>query len=136
MIVLDCSAAIGICQNIEPGLGFRALMLEGDEILAPDLFKIEIRNVMWKYVRAGLLDEKAARRGVEDALSLVDRFIATDENIDEAYAESVLRGHAVYDMLYATLARRHACCLFTVDNKLKKVCRSMGVDVAEEIEFS
>ena len=103
MIVLDCSAAIGICQNIEPGLGFRALMLEGDEILAPDLFKIEIRNVMWKYVRAGLLDEKAARRGVEDALSLVDRFIATDENIDEAYAESVLRGHAVYDM--------HVVCL-------------------------
>lgn len=72
MIVLDCSAAIGICQNIEPGLGFRALMLEGDEILAPDLFKIEIRNVMWKYVRAGLLDEKAARRGLRTrCLSLI-----------------------------------------------------------------
>lgn len=135
MIILDCSAAIGICQNTELGLGFRGLMLEGDEVIAPELFKIEIRNVMWKYVRAGLLDERAAKCKVEEALSLVDRFVATDENIDEAFAEAMLREHAVYDMLYATLARRHACCLFTADKALQKICRDMGVGIVEEIEL-
>lgn len=133
MVVLDCSAAIEMCRNTQKGRALRALLLEGEQVVAPDLLKVELRNVVWKYRRAGHLSEKEASLWIQTALGVVDSFVPSDVNIDEAYAEAVLREPPVYDMLYATLARRHACCLFTMDKKLIAACREMGVNCVEEV---
>lgn len=131
MIVLDCSAAIEMCRKTTGGDALRALLLEGEEVIAPDLLKVELRNVVWKYQRFGGLSDAEASTWIRAVSGMVDCFVPTDENIDEAYREAVLKSHSVYDMLYATLARRHACCLFTVDKRLAAVCQEMGVNCTE-----
>ena len=133
MVVLDCSAAIEMCRNTQKGRALRALLLEGEQVVAPDLLKVELRNVVWKNRRAGHLGEAEANLWIQTVLSVVDNFVPSDANIDEAYAEANLRNHPVYDMLYATLARRHACCLFTLDKRLAAVCQEMGVNCIEEV---
>ena len=133
MVVLDCSAAIEMCRNTQKGRALRALLLEGEQVVAPGLLKVELRNVVWKYRRAGHLGEAEANLWIQTVLSVVDSFVPSDANIDEAYAEANLRNHPVYDMLYATLARRHACCLFTLDKRLVTVCQEMGVNCIEEV---
>ena len=75
MIVLDCSAAMEMARNTSRGAGFRMLALEGERIVASDLFRAEIRNAFWKYVRAGIVSEEVAERHIERALDLVDEFI-------------------------------------------------------------
>ena len=135
MIVLDCCAAREVVQGTPRGRAFDALIAEGEKILAPEFFKIEVRNSLWKYAASGKADPGTIAYYTRTALGLVDEFVPTDENIEEAYAEAVLRKHPVYDMLYATLARRNACAFFTADKKLMRLCETMGVNVVAEVPW-
>lgn len=135
MIVLDCCAAMEMVQKTPRGRVFRGLMVEGERVVAPEFFKIELRNSLWKYAAAGRTDSETIAFYTKSALALVDEFVPTDVNIDEAYAEAVLRKHPVYDMLYATLARRRACAFFTADKKLMRLCEEMGVNAVMEVTW-
>ena len=119
MIVLDCSAAVEMARKTSRGLGFRGLVLEGERIIASELFRAETRNTLWKYVHSGMMTEEEAEGIIEDALDLVDEFVRQD--------------HSVYDMFYLTLVRRNAATLFSADKKLVALCEEMKLDcVAEE----
>lgn len=135
MIVLDACAAVEIVRETVRGSAFRALMLEGEEVISSDLFQAEVRNAFWKYVHAGLLDEGLASRYVEQALALVDEFCPLEEYGDEAFLEAALRDHPVYDMLYLCAARRHGATLFTADRGLVRMCEEAGVNCICEVEF-
>lgn len=133
MIVLDCSAAVEMVRETPCGLGFRGLVLDGETVIASELFHAEVRNVFWKYTRAGFLSVDAAQRYIAQALDLVDEFVPIEQNAAESFVESVRQNHSVYDMLYLTLARRNAATLLTVDKKLVALCEKMGIDyVCEE----
>lgn len=106
MIVFDCSAAVKMTRATSCGLGFRCLILENERVIASELFRAEVRNTFWKYVRAG--------------------FLPFDE------AEAVRQNHPVYDFFYLTLARRNAATLCTADKKLVALCESMGVNCIRE----
>ena len=111
------------------------LALEGERIVASDLFRAEIRNAFWKYVRAGIVSEEVAERHIERALDLVDEFIPLEENAAEAFAEAVRQSHSVYDMFYLTLVRRYAATLFSTDRKLVELCGKMGLSAVHEVPF-
>lgn len=136
MIVLDCNAAIAMVREAAEGDAFRMLMLKGEEAIAPRFFQVEVANVLWKLVRAGMLEENEANESIKAAMSLVGVFCDDDDLVAEALSEAMRLGHPVYDMLYFVLARRHAATLFTLDRKLQRLCVENGVDcVCTDTEF-
>lgn len=135
MIVMDCSAAVEIVNGTAKGKAFRTLMLDGEKIIASELFRAEIFNAFWKYVRAGLMETEQAKTFATKAIELVDEFVPLEENASESFSEAVRQNHSVYDMFYLTLARRNDATLFTADRKLMKICDEMGVDCVQEVEI-
>ena len=135
MIVLDCSAAVEMARETDKGKGFAGLILQGEKVVASEMFQAEVRNAMWKYVRAGMMSEEEARDTVEDAVALVNEFVPLSENANEAFFEAVRQGHSVYDMFYLTLVRRNDATLFSADKKLVALCEEMGLNCVTEEPF-
>lgn len=133
MIVLDCSAAVEMVRETPRGRGFERLLLQGERVATSSLFQVEVRNAFWKYVRAGLMRPEQASECVEAALGLVDEFVPLEENIAEAFAEAMRQSCPVYDLLYATLARRNVATLFTADKRLVTLCENMGINCICEV---
>lgn len=133
MIVLDCSAAVEMARGAVRGDAFKNLALQGETVATSSLFQIEVRNAFWKYVKAGVMTAEEAKGRIEAALELADEFIPVEENIDESLMEAIRQEHPVYDMLYATLARRNAATLFTGDKRLVALCENMGIDCVCEV---
>ncbi len=135
MIVLDVNAAVAIAQETEDGLMLQRLMLSGEEIIAPNLFTIELGNVAWKMVSAGMIAEKEAFKLVDYASMLVDRYIAAEELMVESIHEAIRNNHPVYDLLYLVTARRNGATLFTFDKKLRKLCIANGVNCIDVVQL-
>lgn len=135
MIILDCSAAVEIAHGTSRGLAFRCLMLKNEKIIASELIKAEVRNAFWKYTRADLLPVEQAETLIEKALGLVDEFVPLEDNAAESFAEAVRQNHPVYDLFYATLARRNAATLITADKRLIALCERMGINCVCEVEL-
>lgn len=129
--VLDASAAIEILLSRSRSGELKKYLLESGEVVSPELFKAEIANVLWRYVRSGLLAQDKANILLGLGLELVDDYIDMKENITESLNEAVRLDHPVYDMLYLTLARRRGARLLTLDKKLKSIAQSAGVMVNE-----
>jgi predicted nucleic acid-binding protein len=128
-IVLDASAGIEIALNRSKADTFNQALLSASKVLSSDLYKIEVANVIWKYVKADLLEKVRANRTLELAQDLVDEYIDIAENNEEAMNESIRIGHSTYDLLYFTLARRYSATLITVDAKLKSIAQNAGIEV-------
>lgn len=135
MIVLDCSAAVEMTRGSAKGMALRECMLEDERVVAPAFFQIEIRNAFWKYVHVRATDVKTAESSARIALGYVDEFIPSEANADESFREAARCDHSVYDMLYLTLARRHAGTLLTCDRKLQGLCDELGVDYVHYVEL-
>lgn len=129
MIVLDASAGIAVVLGRECAGGFLAEIEASEAVISSDLYKIEVANVIWKYVRAGELEREKSNQVLRLALDLVDEFVDISENIEEALNESIRLDHPVYDMIYYTLARRNGARMLTIDRKLRDLCLSTGIDV-------
>lgn len=128
MIVLDCSAAIHIVRDTPEGRALMQLLLEGEEIAAPDLFSSEIASAVSKYIRFADVPEKMGYAWCKFAFSLVDTIVPSSDLMLEAISESVRLEHSVYDMFYFVLARRNAATLFTLDRDLQELCTAHGVN--------
>jgi len=127
MIVMDCSAAIEIVRKTKLGTDFMALMGTREEVLAPKLFVCEVTNVIFKYVKAGMLSREKAPAYQHEALDIVDRYVDDFELQREVLRESIHLNHSAYDMFYFVLARRNNATLFTADKWLAKLCAEQGV---------
>ena len=128
-IVLDTSGAFQILLHGEKAERCQGLLADADVVLSSTLYKAECVNVLWKYVRAGILREEDAVLSIDRLFGLVDLFIDPEENAVEALGEAVRLGHSVYDMLYFTLARRNGAVLLSCDRRLSELARREGVRV-------
>jgi predicted nucleic acid-binding protein len=129
IIVIDTSAGIEIVLERSKSTIFNQKILSARKVITSDLYKIEAANVIWKYVKANLLDKNKANKILELTQGLVDEFIDISENNEEAMNESIRTGHSTYDLLYFTLARRYGASLMTLDTKLKELAENSGIDV-------
>jgi predicted nucleic acid-binding protein len=129
IIVIDASAGIEIILNRSKSTFFNQNILSASKVITSDLYKIEVANVIWKYVKANLLEKNKANQALELAQGLVDEFIDIAENNEEAMNESIRTGHSTYDLLYFTLARRYGASLMTLDEKLKEIAGNSEIDV-------
>ncbi|WP_165062639.1 MULTISPECIES: type II toxin-antitoxin system VapC family toxin [unclassified Adlercreutzia] len=122
MIVLDSNAAINIVKNTDEGKALQALILDNEEVIAPDLFVYEVSNIVRNYIQFKNTDIKTAMDFGRNACGLVDGFVNCEDMWDEVTAEAVHNQHSSYDIFYFVLARRNNATLFTLDKKLQEIC--------------
>lgn len=127
IVILDASVGIEVALDRPRAQGYSEVLAKAEKVLSSDLYKVEVANVLWKYVRAGLLPAGEAGNKLRLALNLVDQFIDSQQNNEEALQESIRINHAVYDLMYFTLARRTGGTLATLDKKLSDLCHSHGI---------
>jgi predicted nucleic acid-binding protein len=126
-LVLDASAAVRLIMRMDDAL-LLADQLDGASlVLVPGLFRTEVANALWKYVRAEQLSADNALRRLDEALALSDAEIPDSELLTEALDSACKTGHPVYDQLYVILARRHAARLLTRDRRLAELAGQLGV---------
>ena len=127
--VLDVSAAVEILlqRPSAPALGER--LAEAEWVLVPSLYTAELCNVFWKYNNLHGLPRELCEQSIAQGLALPDTF-ADDRQLQlEAFGMSCRCKHAVYDMLYLVLARRHSAQLLTMDRVLKRLAGQHDVAV-------
>jgi predicted nucleic acid-binding protein len=129
IIVLDASAAIEIALEKDKAEQFRGFLKESDLVISPDTFPAEITNVFWKYSSFSKLPDELCERGILYCLDLVDDYLKTKDLCREVFAESIKRKHSAYDLYYLVLARRHNASILTNDKEMKKIAKSMKINV-------
>ncbi len=127
-VVLDASAAIEIVLNRPEAGSLRLCLEQCSRVLSTDLYKAEVANTLWKYNKAGLLAKDTVLDLLKLCQNLVDDYFDIREFNEESLMESIHLDHAIYDMLYLTLARRTGSVLLTMDKKLRKIAESQGVE--------
>lgn len=136
MIVMDCSAAVEMALNTENGKLLARMIDPYEKVLAPDWFRIEVRNIFWKYVHAGTMTREEALENVAFTEALITAFVNPHEYLTESFMESMNQDYSIYDMLYLCLTRRNAATLFTVDEKLVRLCRETKINCVEGVDLS
>lgn len=126
-LVLDASAAVRLVMRMSGSQALLDTLDDATLVLAPALFRTEVANALWKYVGAGHLQPEQAQTRLEEAIGLIDQAIPDAELVNEALAAACQQGHPVYDLLYAVLARRHACAVLTLDRKLATLLERMSI---------
>lgn len=130
MIVLDCNAAVEIALNRPYGTTLTQLIEEkpDEEIIAPLIFRYEIAQALYRYSQNGYINSYQAKEAIKTAFALVDRFHDDSGNALERLSEATRLNHSAYDMSYLLLARKTGATLFTLDQKLQKLCLENGVE--------
>ena len=131
IIVLDASAAIEIALNRSKSKHFRTYLSNCQKVITSDLYKAEITNVFWKYVKARLISREVGGSLLDLSLNLIDEYYDISQYSTEAYYESLRLDHSSYDMFYFTLARRTGGKLLTLDKKLKLIAEKEGIGFIE-----
>jgi len=127
--VLDASAGL---RGVAPQTGEPAILeilSRATEVVAPEHYVVEVTSGLWKYVIAKELVVREAVSRLDVAFGFVERYESSAALADEALREAAARRHSVYDMFYVVLARRENAALVTVDSRLRKLEKSMGVAV-------
>lgn len=87
-------------------------------IVVPDLFWVEVGNVLWKAVRAGRISKAL---GQEALATMMERNLPTVPSatlLEKAFEIATGYGRTVYDSVYVALARDSHAQLITADERL------------------
>lgn len=122
-LVVDASVALK--WLIEEPDSEAALALQGRDLVAPALLRLEVANVLRTLVARGT----ANRAQALDLLALFQTAPVTIIDPDEALEVRALEmglelGHPVYDCLYLALSERTGCTLVTADGRFLKALRA------------
>jgi predicted nucleic acid-binding protein len=122
--VLDASVALKwvLTESDTP----KALSVRDDfrqqfhELLAPDVFPVEVAHALTRAERKGLIRPPQASRLLADVLSTPMPLHPYRPLLPRAVAISSALRCGVYDCLYIALAEREGCEFITADDKLLK----------------
>lgn len=87
-------------------------------IVVPDLFWVEVGNVLWKAVRTGRISKEL---GEEALATMLERNLPTVPSaplLEKAFEIGTDYGRTVYDSVYVALARHSHAQLITADERL------------------
>jgi predicted nucleic acid-binding protein len=96
-------------------------LITTDELVAPDIFPIEVHNALATLVRRGLLMRSAAAHAsaaLEEDLPLLVR---STDILPRAFDFAIAFEHPVYDCLYLALAVQRDAQLVTADRRFFQV---------------
>jgi predicted nucleic acid-binding protein len=88
------------------------------ELIAPDIFPVEVAHVLSKLHRQRKLNEDDAEAFLAEVLSTPPQQLFTAVYLARAYDLSLQTRSSVYDCLYLALAEDKNCPLVTADTRL------------------
>jgi len=94
--------------------------LQLSELLAPDIFPVEVARALTRAERKGIIKSPQAVLLLADVLSTPIPLHPYRALLPKAVATSSAMRCGVYDCLYLALAERESCALITADDKLVK----------------
>jgi predicted nucleic acid-binding protein len=126
-LILVVDASVAVEYLLQTALGVRAApMLEGADLIAPELLDVEVLAVLRREVLAGRLAESRAGEAVDDLRDWGVERLSHRGLLDAGWA---LRGHVTaYDALYVATARARGATLITADGSLSRAA-GLGVIV-------
>ena len=92
---------------------------QADSIIAPDIIRPEIANVIWQWTQWVNLPLEKGLEILEDAELLISEIIPSNHLWYHALELSTEKNHPVYDTLYVALARLRNTKVISNDKKLK-----------------
>ncbi len=125
--VLDVSAAFGIVRGVEDAKVVEDALKTFSEIISPGLFVYEAINAAWKYAKFTELEHEHAFEIFNDACDFVDEFVDDLNLTSKAFELALASNHSTYDCFYLALALEFDASLLTLDKKLLKLAKSVGV---------
>lgn len=127
--VLDSSVAFKTLVDEADSDQARQLCDDGQigvhELLAPDVFPIEITHSLTRAERQGRITPLEGARLLTDLLNRLPQLYPSLPLLPRAYAISSVARIGAYDCLYVALAEREGCELVTTDEKLLKNLQSL-----------
>ena len=115
--VIDASAAAEYLLRTILGLKI-ADVIEGADLIAPELLDVEVMSVLRRAVLRRRLDERRALLALEDLIDWQLERIPHVELIREAWRHR--RNASAYDSFYVALARVYDVPLITADGPLSR----------------
>jgi predicted nucleic acid-binding protein len=117
-LVVDASVAVQWFVPEAHSSAARGLLRAGISLLAPDLIRAEVGNVLWKRWRRGELDAAEVEAALADFRRLPLEVHSAEPLLESAWAIARETGLTVYDSLYVALAVAHQAPLVTADRRL------------------
>lgn len=105
-------------------------------IFIPDLFYIELANIFWKYVRAGLYTTPQVQTDLALLKTFPLRVVSTAELMAEAITIAVHYQISAYDAAYVSLSQRVQAPLLTLDQKLIETLSTSSFNLLSFADFS
>ena len=128
LIVLDASvtAAWVFDDENSPYADAVFALVNANDVLVPQFWHIEIRNVLLTAERQNRIDQNQA---VQYLATLTAQPIHTDEQSDLAITYYLGRSHnlSFYDAIYLETARRRNASLATLDRRLTRAANAEGL---------
>jgi predicted nucleic acid-binding protein len=90
------------------------------ELLAPDVFAVEVAHALSRAERRGLIQPPAGFQHLSDLLAYLPALHTALTLLPRAYEISSNMRIGVYDCLYVALAEREGCALLTADDRLAR----------------
>ncbi|NET57728.1 MAG: type II toxin-antitoxin system VapC family toxin [Symploca sp. SIO2E6] len=112
------------------------LNISDTQIYIPDLFYIEVANIFWKYVRAGMYTGEKVQADLATIKNLPLRVVSTAELMEEAINIAIAYGISAYDASYVVLSHRVSSPLLTLDQRLVNTLAIAPYNVRLFTDFS
>lgn len=130
-LVLDASATIPLLlKTVSPAVPkLTEALIQASMVFVPTLHAFEVANALWKYVSADQLSRADAQRALRQCSNLATEIAFDQDLLHEAFAIASQHGHPVYDAAYVALARRKTATLLTLDRRLGKLAKVVGLKV-------
>ena len=127
-IVIDTSALLAVIVG-EPERGEVVRLTLGHELLAPGSIRWEVGNAFVSMMRQKRIGLGAALEGLRIFESIPIRLLEADLGHALALAERV--GVYAYDAYILDCALRYRAPVLTLDRKMARAARALGVEILE-----
>ena len=107
------------------------IQVEGSRVAVPWLWTYEAANVVAHYVKAGELDYSVALNTLHALKEIFTISIDRGETPEALFEAAHTRGVTAYDAAYLLLARNEAAPIATLDKKMRRVAKEMGIQIFE-----
>jgi predicted nucleic acid-binding protein len=88
------------------------------DLLVPDLFWVEVANVLWKNVQRRRISADTAHTALAAIRMSNPKTFPSDALVEDPLGIAITFGIPVYDALYVALAQRASAPLVTADQRL------------------
>lgn len=102
-------------------------MLLGTELIAPEFWRLECTNVLWKQVRFQRMPADVAEKLLVELIALPLTVMEIPYLMPRSLQIDLRHELAIYDSIYIAMAEQLDCELITIDRRQANAARSLGV---------